>query len=98
MVRTCLLATVASVTIAVGTIVSTPVQAQACTARFTCDPGVSPVCWFRLFYRNGNSSVFTVAAGGQRRIFGLSPGERYCSSNAGTPGFQCAARQIRMAC
>jgi hypothetical protein len=98
MFRTCLLATTAAAVLAFGTLITTtPAQAQ-CTARFTCDPGVSPVCWFRLFYRNGNSSVFTVPAGGQRRIFGLSPGERYCSSNRGTPGFQCNSQRIRMAC
>lgn len=96
--RTCLFATAMAALFAFDALTSTPAYAQTCTARFTCSPGVSPVCWFRLFYRNGNSSVFTVRAGGERRIFGLRPGETYCSSNRGSPGIGCAAQRIRMSC
>lgn len=76
----------------------TRVAEAQCVARFTCSPGVSPTCWFRLFYRNGTTNVFTVRAGGERRIFGLRPGDAYCSSNRGVPGFNCAARRVRMSC
>lgn len=79
-------------------IVDSRVAEAQCVARFTCSPGVSPTCWFRLFYRNGTSNVFSVRAGGERRIFGLRPGDAYCSSNRGIPGFNCAARRVRMAC
>lgn len=98
MFRTSLFAATAAAVLAISTFVSTPAVAQACSARFTCDPGVSPVCWFRLFYRNGNTSVFTVPAGGERRIYGLQPGESYCSSNRGTPSTACATQRIRMSC
>lgn len=98
MFRTSLFAATAAAVLAISTFVSTPAVAQACSARFTCDPGVSPVCWFRLFYRNGNTSVFTVPAGGERRIYGLRPGESYCSSNRGTPSTGCDPQRIRMSC
>jgi len=98
MFRILLFAATAAAVLAISTFVSTPAVAQACSARFTCDPGVSPVCWFRLFYRNGNTSVFTVPAGGERRIYGLRPGESYCSSNRGTPSTACATQRIRMSC
>ena len=98
MVRTSLFATAVAAVLAISSLSSTPALAQACSARFTCDPGVSPVCWFRLFYRTGNTSVFTVPAGGERRIYGLRPGESYCSSNRGTPSTACASQRIRMSC
>ncbi len=98
MFRTSLFAATAATVLAISAFVSTPAVAQTCSARFTCDPGVSPVCWFRLFYSNGNTSVFTVPAGGERRIYGLRPGESYCSSNRGTPSTACDSQRIRMSC
>lgn len=91
--------TMAGAMLAFGALVHTGGNAHAqCTARFTCSPGVSPTCWFRLFFRSGNTSVITVPAGGERRIFGLSPGDSYCSSNRGVPGIGCPTTRIRMAC
>lgn len=84
--------------LAVGALVSAGSTAEACQARFTCSPGVSPTCWFRLFYRNGETTVITVPAGGERRLYGLSPGDAYCSSNQGTPSTGCRATRVRMSC
>lgn len=89
---------VAASLLAAGVLVTAGSTAEACTARFTCSPGVSPTCWFRMFYRSGQTAVITVPAGGERRIFGLSPGDRYCSSNRGVPGTGCGTTRIRMAC
>ncbi len=69
-----------------------------CVARFTCSPGESPTCWFRLFHGSGTTNVFSVRAGSQRRIFGLRPGDAYCSSNRGVPSVNCGVRRIRMTC
>lgn len=88
----------ATAMLGVGVMIAGSSVAEACTARFTCNPGVSPTCWFRLFYRNGQTSVVTVPAGGQRRIFGLTPGDGYCSSNRGVPSIGCTTTRIRMAC
>jgi hypothetical protein len=87
----------AAATLATGLWAVGASPAAACTARFTCSPGFSPVCWFRIFY-SGGTKVFTVPAGGGVRQYGLRPGDMWCSSNQGTPGFGCARRPIRMNC
>lgn len=75
---------------------STP--AAACSARFNCSPGVSPVCSFRVFYGNGNGRTLTVPAGGSQTIYGLQRGATYCTSNRMMPSTDCNARAVNMQC
>jgi hypothetical protein len=52
----------------------------ACSANFTCGIGDSAMCYFAVA-DGKNKKLFTVGAGGARRIYGLHSGAVYCSSN-----------------
>jgi hypothetical protein len=75
-----------------------PAPAQACSARFSCSPGVSPICSFRIFYGNGTGRTLTVPAGGAQTIYGLQRGATFCTSNRMMPSTDCNARAVRMQC
>ena len=75
-----------------------PASSQSgCRARFSCSPGYSPYCWFRIFWPGG-SRVVTVPAGGSVAQYGLRPGATYCYSNRGVPGYGCARQYVKMSC
>ena len=69
-----------------------------CSATFTCDPGVSPTCWF-VVRTAGILKNLTVPAGTGQTLYGLKPGDTYCTSNQGWPDMgSCAPIRVNMNC
>lgn len=87
----------AAVTMA-ATILAPTAARAACEANFSCSIGVSPTCWFTII-SEGSTKTITVPAGESRRLFGMRPGDLYCSSNQGTPNLSnCGPKRINMKC
>lgn len=70
----------------------------ACSANFSCSIGASPTCWFTII-SEGSTKTVTVPAGESRTLYGMRPGDLYCSSNSGTPNLgNCGPKRINMKC
>jgi hypothetical protein len=83
----------------VGCSVIAPGSASAeCNARFTCDPGVSPRCWFSVFDARSTKTII-VPAGQSQLIYGVQRGDTFCTSNQGVPNpYNCGRRTVNMSC
>jgi hypothetical protein len=69
-----------------------------CRARFTCDFGTRPYCYF-VVRSYGRDKYFRVAAGGAQMLYGIEGSSRFCSSTAGPPdGDSCSQKPVKMSC
>lgn len=83
-----------------GTLLATqgPALADNCRAKFTCDFGASPYCYF-VIRSYGRDKYFKVPAGGSQMLYGIQRTSRYCSSSQGYPnGDTCRQSAVKMAC
>jgi len=69
-----------------------------CSARFSCNFGDSPNCFFTI-KSNGSFQNITVQAGGSRMVYGLTPGAIFCTSNQSFPNPNaCSIRRVNLTC
>ncbi len=69
-----------------------------CSARFSCNFGDSPNCFFTI-KSGGRFQNISVQAGGSRMLYGLQPGAIFCTSNQSYPNPNaCNIRNVNLSC
>jgi hypothetical protein len=65
-----------------GTIMASQPANATCSARFTCNPGTSPTCYFAILDGKKAGTLLTVSAGQAKTVYGLDKAATFCSSTS----------------